>query len=99
MTDETDILIVGAGTAGLAAARELSSAKFNCIVLEARDRIGGRIHTHLDSQLTAPVELGAEFVHGKPPETLKLVEEASFKLIELPNRHWYLRHAVLSLSG
>ena len=99
MADETDILIVGAGAAGLAAARELTAAKFNIIVLEARDRIGGRIHTHLDSQLTAPVELGAEFVHGKPPETLKLVERAALKLIELPNKHWYFRNAVLSQSG
>ena len=99
MTDETDVLIVGAGAAGLAAARELSAANFNVIVLEARDRIGGRIHTHLDSQLTAPVELGAEFVHGKAPEILKLIEEAHFKLIELPNTHWYYRNTVLSQSG
>lgn len=99
MTDETDVLIVGAGAAGLAAARELSAAKFDCIVLEARDRIGGRIHTHLDSQLTAPVELGAEFVHGKPPEVFDLVQRAGFKLTELPNRHWYYRHAVLSQSS
>lgn len=99
MTDETDVLIVGAGAAGLAAARELSAAKFNCIVLEARDRIGGRILTHLDSQSTAPVELGAEFVHGKPPEILQLAERAGFKLIELPNTHWYHRNALLSQSG
>lgn len=98
MTDETDILIIGAGAAGLAAARELSAANFNVIVLEARDRIGGRIHTHLDSQLSAPVELGAEFVHGKPPETLKLAERAGVKLIELPNTHWYFRNALLSKS-
>jgi monoamine oxidase len=99
MTDETEILIIGAGAAGLAAARELSAAKFNVIVLEARDRIGGRIHTHLDSQLTAPIELGAEFVHGKPPETLQLAERAGVKLIELPNTHWYYRNALLSRSG
>jgi monoamine oxidase len=98
MTDETDILIVGAGAAGLAAAHELSAAKFNVMVLEARDRIGGRIHTHLDSQLTAPIELGAEFVHGKPPETLKLAERAGVDLIELPNTHWYYRNALLSTS-
>jgi monoamine oxidase len=98
MTDETDILIIGAGAAGLAAARELSAANFNVIVLEARDRIGGRIHTHLDSQLTAPIELGAEFVHGKPPETLELAKRAGIKLIELPNTHWYYRNALLSKS-
>lgn len=99
MADETDILIVGAGAAGLAAARELSSANFNVIVLEARDRIGGRIHTHFDSQLTAPIELGAEFVHGRAPETLMLAERAGLKLIELPNTHWYFRNALVSKSG
>ena len=45
MTDESDILIVGAGAAGLAAARELSFSKLSVVVLEARDRIGGRINT------------------------------------------------------
>ena len=98
MTDETDVLIIGAGAAGLAAARELSAANFNVIVLEARDRIGGRIHTHLNSQLSAPVELGAEFVHGKPPETLQLAERAGVRLIDLPNTHWYFRNALISKS-
>jgi len=99
MTDETDILIVGAGAAGLAAARELSSANFNVIVLEARDRIGGRIHTHPDSQLSAPIELGAEFVHGKAPETLKIAERAGLKLLQLPNTHWFLRNRLIAKSG
>lgn len=74
MTDEADILIVGAGAAGLAAARELSFSKLNVIVLEARDRIGGRINTHFDNEFVTPIELGAEFVHGKPPEVLKLAD-------------------------
>ena len=99
MADETDILIIGAGAAGLAAACELSSANFDVIVLEARDRIGGRIHTHSDSQLTAPIELGAEFVHGKAPEIFKLAKSAGLKLIELPNTHWYFRNGRVSKSG
>ena len=99
MADETDILIVGAGAAGLAAARELSSANYNVIVLEARDRIGGRIHTHFGPQLPAPIELGAEFVHGEAPETLQLVKRAGLKLLQLPNTHWYLRNALISKSG
>jgi len=45
VTDDTDVLIVGAGAAGLAAARQLSVSNFNVVVLEARDRIGGRINT------------------------------------------------------
>ncbi|HEU4795648.1 MAG TPA: FAD-dependent oxidoreductase, partial [Pyrinomonadaceae bacterium] len=96
---EADVLIIGAGAAGLAAARALSTAKLNVTVLEARDRIGGRINTHFDSELQAPVELGAEFVHGKPPETLKLVERTRLNLAEVPNDHWYFRDAVLSKSN
>ena len=54
--EEADVLIIGAGAAGLAAAQELSAAGRNVIVLEARGRIGGRINTHFD---TWPIELGA----------------------------------------
>jgi monoamine oxidase len=97
MADESEILIVGAGAAGLAAARELSS-KFNVTVLEARARIGGRIHTDFDPAAGAPIEFGAEFVHGKPPETMKLAKSEGFELIELPNTHWYFRNALLSQS-
>ena len=97
MADESEILIVGAGASGLAAARELSS-KFNVTVLEARARIGGRIHTHLDPAAGAPIEFGAEFVHGKPPETLEIIRDKGFELIELPNTHWYFRNALLSQS-
>src|SRR5215216_7710959 len=96
MEDEADILIIGAGAAGLAAARELTVAGRNVIVLEARERIGGRINTHFD---TWPIELGAEFVHGKPPETLKIVERAQLKLQTVPNLHWHLHDGVLTKSG
>jgi monoamine oxidase len=99
MMDETDILIVGAGAAGLAAARALSVAGRNVTVLEGRDRIGGRINTHLDPDCAAPIELGAEFVHGEPPETLKIVERTRARLYELPNTHWYFRDAVLFKSN
>ena len=99
MTDEADILIVGAGAAGLAAARELSFSKLSVIVLEARERIGGRINTHLNPELEAPIELGAEFIHGKPPELLKLADRTHVRLQEVPNVHWYFQNAVLSKSN
>ncbi|HEY8311832.1 MAG TPA: NAD(P)/FAD-dependent oxidoreductase, partial [Gemmatimonadaceae bacterium] len=76
----TDVLVLGAGIAGLAAARMLSELGARCIVLEARDRIGGRIHS-----LQTPhgvVELGAEFVHGHDPVLWRLIEEADAKTIE-----------------
>ena len=96
MTNDADVLIVGAGVAGLAAARELSVAGLKVVVLEARDRIGGRINTHFDR---FPIELGAEFVHGKPPETFAIVERARLELQRVPNKHWYLENGILVRSG
>jgi monoamine oxidase len=96
MEQEADVIIVGAGAAGLAAARELSAAQLKVIVLEARGRIGGRINTHFDKW---PIELGAEFVHGKPPETLAIAERAHLKLQSVPNRHWHFHARILTKSG
>ncbi len=73
---KTDILIIGAGAAGLMAAYKLSAKYKNVIVLEARDRLGGRIHTIENSSGVKNVELGAEFVHGDLPVTLNLLKEA-----------------------
>jgi monoamine oxidase len=61
---DVDTLIVGAGAAGLAAARELHDAGERTLVLEARDRVGGRAWSSYDLA-PHPVELGAEFVHGE----------------------------------
>jgi monoamine oxidase len=93
---DADVIVVGAGAAGLAAARELSAAQLKVIVLEARDRIGGRINTHFDNW---PIELGAEFVHGRPPETFAITKRANLKLQSIPNRHWHLHNGVLTKSG
>jgi monoamine oxidase len=62
------VIIVGAGVAGLAAARRLVTAGRDVTILEARDRIGGRVDTVHNVLFSIPVERGAEFVHGKPPE-------------------------------
>jgi monoamine oxidase len=77
------VLIVGAGVAGLSAAAELASAGRAVTVLEARDRIGGRIFTLHPDDSDAPVELGAEFVHGRPPELLRLLDEAGATLLSV----------------
>ena len=81
MTVSPEVLIVGAGVAGLTAARELSTAGARVLVLEARDRLGGRVMTHHTAE--GPVELGAEFVHGAFPETLGVVQEAGLRLREV----------------
>src|SRR5438046_1871441 len=79
----TDVLIIGAGMAGLAAARELGRAGVDCTVLEARDRIGGRVWTAGIAPGGAPVELGAEFIHGKPHEIWTMIRERHLDVTEI----------------
>lgn len=71
------VIVVGAGAAGLAASRLLSKGGLNVTLLEARDRIGGRVHTFYDSSFPVPLELGAEFIHGHLPLTFYLLKEYS----------------------
>jgi monoamine oxidase len=83
----TDVIVVGAGAAGLAAARDLAERDLDVLVLEARERVGGRVHTIPDAGSGSPVELGAEFVHGRPPETWRLIREAGLRAYDLPFDH------------
>ncbi|HEX9699362.1 MAG TPA: FAD-dependent oxidoreductase [Acidobacteriota bacterium] len=78
-----DVAIVGAGVAGLAAARELRRRGRSVVVLEARDRIGGRVLTLDDPLRPVPVELGAEFIHGEAPLTRRLLAEAGLVAYEV----------------
>jgi monoamine oxidase len=87
MTTQYDVLIIGAGAAGLNAGRLLAEAGRRVAILEARNRIGGRIWTQPvslgDSPSLLPIELGAEFVHGLPPETWSLIREAGLSTFEM----------------
>ncbi|HMB96048.1 MAG TPA: FAD-dependent oxidoreductase, partial [Tepidisphaeraceae bacterium] len=83
-----DVIIIGAGAAGLTAASNLTAAGKKILLLEARDRIGGRIHTLHDPQWPVPIECGAEFVHGSPAETLQIVSAASLAIYDVPDSHW-----------
>ena len=80
MSNTADVVIIGAGAAGLAAARDLALLGVRSIVLEARDRVGGRIHSIRDDGSPTPIELGAEFVHGGAPITRKLLREGRLPL-------------------
>lgn len=59
---EYEVIVIGAGISGLTAARDLSIDGYDVVVLEARDRIGGRIWTSRD--LGVPADLGASWIHG-----------------------------------
>ncbi|XP_009777198.1 polyamine oxidase 2 isoform X1 [Nicotiana tabacum] len=56
------VIVIGGGMAGLTAARTLQDESFQVVVLESRDRIGGRVHT--DYSFGFPVDLGASWLHG-----------------------------------
>lgn len=78
---ELDAVVIGAGVAGLAAARELSRAGLRTVLLEARGRLGGRAWTR--RARGSVVELGAEFVHGKPAATLAVLRRAGLRAVAL----------------
>lgn len=91
MEPDCDVIIVGAGVAGLAALEELNAGGITVRCLEARDRIGGRILTAHDAQVSLPIELGAEFIHGKPPEIWDLVTQSSVAAHERDRKPVYVR--------
>jgi monoamine oxidase len=95
-------VIIGAGAAGLAAGRMLASAGQRVAILEARNRIGGRIYTH-HASLTGhgdfAVELGAEFIHGLPAETWDLIGEGRLATVELQGSQLSLVGERLQRSG
>jgi len=77
-----DVIVIGAGAAGLAAADELSRNGARVLILEARDRIGGRCWTRRIPGLSIPVELGAEFIHGEAKVTHALLRRAGLTAVE-----------------
>ena len=89
MPDQSEhIVIVGAGAAGLMAARELARAGRKVTILEARQRCGGRIHPLPASEFGYPADGGAEFVHGEAPVTRALLREAGLSLREIEGEQW-----------
>jgi len=96
MARKIDVIVVGAGVAGLAAAVELSRSGLSVTILEARDRIGGRVFTQRHPTSQAPVELGAEFIHGLPPETWNILQEHNVSVKEVSGDAWCFRDGRLS---
>lgn len=84
----TDVVIIGAGAAGLAAARDLTEHGLDVVVLEARERIGGRIFTRHDAGTSVPIELGPEFIHGSAPELAKITRDAGLATIDIDGKRW-----------
>ena len=96
MAKNPDVIVIGAGAAGLAAAAELGRAGLLVTILEARDRIGGRMFTLRDPVYQVPIELGAEFIHGLPPETWTPLQAAGVSITEVAGEAWCFRKGRLS---
>ena len=95
MTNESaDVAVIGAGVAGLTAARVLAEAGLRVLILEARDRIGGRLWT-TRAPNGVPVELGAEFILGRPRVVFDLARSANLDLCEFRGPQWIHRDGKL----
>ncbi|MBV8881296.1 MAG: FAD-dependent oxidoreductase [Planctomycetaceae bacterium] len=90
-----DVLVIGAGAAGLSAARDLSLAGCRVTLIEARNRLGGRVHTVHDPLSPLPIELGAEFIHGQSESTFEIVRAARLQADEIPEGHYVSREGHL----
>src|ERR1700752_4822049 len=91
-----DVIVIGAGAAGLVAAAELAETGLSVIVLEAPDHIGGRIFTLNDLEQPFPIELGAEFIHGRPPEIMDALRQRKIPVSEVDGDNWCAQNGGLS---
>jgi len=86
-----DFVVIGAGVAGITVAHQLHQQGKSVVVLEARDRIGGRVHTEtvLVNDKPLIIEHGAQFLHGAQSNTvLKFLKHEKIKINTLPGPDW-----------
>lgn len=89
---DADVIVIGAGASGLGALLELDRAQVKTICLEARDRVGGRIYTVRPPGSPIPIELGAEFVHGRSPEIWKIADQQSLGIYDCHEDSVYMKN-------
>jgi monoamine oxidase len=89
-----DVVVIGAGMAGVTAARDCARAGLDVVVVEAQDRIGGRMFTARDF-CDYPVEQGAEFVHTAEADTWPEIEDAGLETVRCDPASGF----VLSVGG
>ncbi len=92
-----DVVIIGGGAAGLQAAAVLAEQPLRVALLEARPRLGGRVLTLHEPDSPAPLDLGAELIHGDCPETRALLDPS--EIDDVPNDHLVFDHGGLHPMG
>jgi monoamine oxidase len=85
---DADTIVIGAGAAGLAAARSLARHSVRVVLLEARDRVGGRVWSRPAAWSATPAELGGEFIHGRGELTMFLLRDAGMAAIDTGGEGW-----------
>jgi monoamine oxidase len=95
---DADVAVIGAGAAGLAAARSLGRRKLRVLLLEARERMGGRVLWRPTARIATPAELGAEFIHGPAERTKALLREAGSAAIDMGGDSWIRENGELQYN-
>jgi monoamine oxidase len=85
---DADVVVIGAGAAGIAAARALRDSQNDVLVIDARHRIGGRVFTHRSPGITTAIELGAEFIHGRAVPLDKTLRAAALTTVDMSGSRW-----------
>jgi monoamine oxidase len=85
---DADVIVIGAGAAGLAAAQRLAERSLRVLLIEARGRVGGRVWSRPPPGSATPAELGAEFIHGPAEETFELLRDAGLRAVNVGRESW-----------
>jgi monoamine oxidase len=87
-SSETEVVIVGGGAAGIAAGRRLRGANVDCLIVEARPRLGGRAWTTSDSNSAFPIDLGCGWLHSADRNPWRAIAEAQGFTVDKTTPPW-----------